>query len=444
MFKLVIRIVLIFLGVIILTFLRYRFFKNTNTRVDTTKTVYITKNDSTFNLIRNDEKFYIKGASGNKYLKELSKIGGNTIRVYDTENLQTILDSAAVNSLAVIVDIYLPKYKKETNFYAIEENRKELRRNVKVLVNKYKNHPALLLWNLGNEVDYPRVVRKNSFINTFNNLIDLIHNIDPNHPISTSITKKEIFSILFHSPKLDLYGFNTFGNLKDLQSVINTATFLIKPFPHYLSEYANNGPWEEQTTAWSVPIEQTSIKKAEQYRDQYEAYIKTDKKSLGSLVFYWGYKQEYTHTWFSIFDKKGRKSPVYYALESSWNNKAFINPSKASIKYILIDNKGANKNLIFKPNETKNATILLENKLNSNYTYKWSVYKEKWHKNNSTIHTDKPILQQLDNVSNTNKCKFTFTTPTSDGPYRLFIDLYDDQGNFSTSNVPFYVLSDNE
>jgi len=33
-------------------------------------------------------------------------------------------------------------------------------------------------------------------------------------------------------------------------------------------------------------------------------------------------------------------------------------------------------------------------------------------------------------------------TPSVGGPYRLFAKLYDKFGNFSTCNVPFYVVKD--
>ncbi len=447
MIKFILRLTLILLGLVLFGFLIYRFFPN-NKIVDTSKTVYINENEENFDIIRNGKIFHIKGASGNKYLKELSSIGGNTIRVYDTTNLGAILNKAKLNDIAVIIDLYVPKYIDNENYgydyYSSSERRSKLIHNTKELVNKYKNHPALLFWNLGNEVDYPLVLRKNNFIDTFNKLIDVIHDTDPNHPVTTSIIrKKEIFSILFHSPQLDLIGFNIFGNLKNLKSDIKIAYLLAKPFPYYLSEFANNGPWEEQFTSWQVPIEQTATKKAEQYNDQYELYIKPDQKSLGSLAFYWGSKQEYTHTWYSIFDEKGRKSQTYYALESAWNNKKYEGSnSTVKIKHILIDDKGAKDDLIYKPNATKSATLYLEDEVDSTYTYKWNIYKEKWHENNSIDVINKPLLDS--DTLNNRKRSFTFKTPLDEGPYRLFVDVYDNKGNFSSCNAPFYVLNDNE
>ncbi|WP_282122973.1 glycoside hydrolase family 2 TIM barrel-domain containing protein [Algibacter mikhailovii] len=442
--KLVLRLALVLFGLVLFCFLIYRFYPVVDKVIGPEKTVYIKKSDGKFNIIRNGEVFYIKGAAGNKYLKELSSIGGNTIRVYDTINLGAILDSARIYNLAVIVDIYMPKYNQSNDFYSFEENRMKLGLNIKHLVNRYKNHPSLLFWNLGNEINYPIVLMKNDFIDTFNNLIDSIHDIDPNHPVTTSIIrKKEVFSVLFHSPQLDLFGFNIFGHIKSLESDIRIANFLVKPFPYYLSEYANNGPWEEELTKWYVPVEQTTTKKAEQFSERYELYIKTDKQSLGSLAFYWGNKQECTHTWFSIFDEKGNKSNTFYALESAWNNKSYIqNNSHVGIKYMLIDNKGAKDNLVYKPNEIKYATLYLEGEVDSTYTYEWNIYKEKWHEHHSVELINRPILCS-DSLNNSYRA-FSFKTPLYEGSYRLFVNVYDNKGNFSSSNIPFYVLNINE
>lgn len=35
-----------------------------------------------------------------------------------------------------------------------------------------------------------------------------------------------------------------------------------------------------------------------------------------------------------------------------------------------------------------------------------------------------------------------FVAPAVEGPYRVFATIYDDQGNFSTCNTPFYVVTD--
>ncbi|WP_299390551.1 hypothetical protein [uncultured Gelidibacter sp.] len=209
--------------------------------------------------------------------------------------------------------------------------------------------------------------------------------------------------------------------------------------PYYISEYANNGPWEERKTLWSVPVEQTSAKKAEQYADNYRTYILSDTRSMGDLVFYWGQKQEHTHTWFSIFDEEGRKSQVYYNLKSLWGQHTSKAEMPPQIKYMLINQQGSKDTLIYNAKDIKTAQILMEDKADTTLQYKWEIFKEGWsykvaEKEKRPKNVPLKIIEKHDNI-------LTFRVPEKDGPYRIFVYVYDQKGNFSTTNVPFYVLN---
>ncbi|PKQ46004.1 glycoside hydrolase family 2 TIM barrel-domain containing protein [Confluentibacter flavum] len=413
--------------------------------IDKTKDVYIVEDSTGFNLFRKGKLFGIKGAAGNgEHLEALSDIGGNTIRLYDTINIQSILDRAHSNNIAVIVDIPIPKYDKKYNFYSDEENIIVLKSTVKNFVNTYKNHPALLFWNLGNELEYPEVLIKNDFIKAFNDLIDMVHDIDPNHPVGTSnqYDRWQILSINFHSPNLDFLGFNIFGSLWSLNSRYKELSYIIKQLPYYISEYGNSGPWESTLTPWDAPIEQTSTKKGEQYRNQYNLYIAIDENSMGSLVFYWAQKQERTHTWFSIFDDEGRKSQVYYEMQACWDNSSIINDFPPKLKEMTIDGKRAEDELIYKPNDIKTASLLLDGEIDNTFKYQWEIYEEGWYYKIYDIE-NKPILISK-SPDNQGDLIFTFKTPNIEGPYRIFVHVYDEKGNFSTANIPFYVLEAND
>ncbi len=414
--------------------------KERKIHVDESKSVYIKTNDSGSVLFRNGKPFKIQGATGNASLKLLSKIGGNTIRIYDTINLETILDKAFENQLAVIVDINLPKYSEKYHYYDDQEKNNEIKLKVAKLVNKYKNHPALLLWNLGNELKYPLVFRENNFIKTYNELIDIIHITDPNHLVSTTLTPSQriTFAIHYHSPNLDLVGFNVFGNIWRIESVFKKVNIFTKPLPYFVGEYAYNGPWEQEKTSWGAPIEPTSTKKAEQYFERYNTYIKNDVLSLGALAFYWGQKQERTHTWFSIFDQEERTSELFYKLNELWGGQISNVKYPPKINYMLIDERGAQENLVYKPNMEKTAKLIFEHEIDFTYQFVWKIYAEGWD-NNKTDIEKAPIEISKDTIVVNNS--YAFKTPSKPGPYRIFVYLYDGFGNYSTTNIPFYVLN---
>ena len=226
---------------------------------------------------------------------------------------------------------------------------KALIKKIKVVVKKLKNHPALLMWNVGNEMNYPFVLVKNSFIKTFNGIIDMIHQEDPNHPVSTAllrVSRKSRASIYIHSPQIDLLSFNIFGNAKDLNYRLNQISYLFGASPYYISEFGSDGYWEGEKTLWKAPIEKTSTKKAEQIKTRYQIIAENkDGACLGSLVFYWGNKFESTYTWFSLFSDN-YKSEILKELENLWR-KSNLNPTLLGLDYMLVDGKGAADNIVF-------------------------------------------------------------------------------------------------
>ena len=48
--------------------------------------------ENKWQLLVNNEPYYIKGAGGHEYLDELVKAGGTTIRTWSTEDADKILD----------------------------------------------------------------------------------------------------------------------------------------------------------------------------------------------------------------------------------------------------------------------------------------------------------------------------------------------------------------
>ena len=200
-------------------------------------TVYIKKTQNGYGIIRNGKPFYIKGAAAYSHFNELAEAGGNTMRIYDTVNLANILDEAYLNNLAVIVDIPIPQY---SELYYSNANRDDiavLKSRIKELVTKHKDHPSLLMWNLGNELNHPFRLRKNTFMKTFNELIEIIKEEDPNHPVSTAInfvSRKMMANLWFRSRKLDVIGFNIFGNIQVIHPHINFIAFIFGKRPYYV------------------------------------------------------------------------------------------------------------------------------------------------------------------------------------------------------------------
>ncbi len=404
-------------------------------------TVHIKKEEGHYVLHKNGVPFYIQGASGNSHFDELHKIGGNTIRVYDTTGLKNTLDRAQISQLAVIVDLPLPRFTPQSHFYRNKQNIEQLLDTYEKLIIRHASHPALLAWNLGNEVNYPIHPKYDYFYTVFNDLLALIHKRDPNHPVSTSLSismlRRKIFSLRWHSPDLDFVSLNVFGKLKEAQQELSSISWFWDG-PYLLSEWGINGPWETRYTSWQAPIESTSTKKAEHLKDRYLKYIKKKApNSLGNLVFYWGQKQERTHTWFSLFDKKGYRTQQTQELQKLWSKQPIKNIAP-QINYMLLDQKGALDNCLFAPGVLKQAQIFLNDPVNNSLKIHWELLPENWGYNLGDPQYQPPVLNNFNKQQN--KTDLIFETPKKEGAYRLFAHIYDNHGNVASANTPFYVL----
>lgn len=402
--------------------------------------VHIKKVEGSFQLYRNGAPFYIKGASGNSHFEELANSGANTIRVYDTLNLQSVLNEAQKHGLAVIVDIPLPKYDEQFPEYNDDAKNEELKLKVKYLVQKFRDHPALLFWNLGNEVRYPVKLFPNKFIKTYNDLIEIIHLEDPNHLVSTTVQRRtDILAIARHSPKLDLLGYNIFGTINKVPSHIKSMNFILSgSFPYYISEWGIDGFWETAYTKWGASIEPTSTKKNEQLRTRYDDILNAGDNCQGSLVFHWGQKHECSKTWFSLFGENGEKSEMVYTLNNVWTGQDKKNQD-IGLDYMLLDGRGAPSSIVLPSGTFTKAELKLKKLINDSLKISWELYPDYCRLEGIGKEIKEP-KKITDAITSESGLTVTFETPMEEGPYRLYAYLENQDGFVASCNTPFYVI----
>lgn len=412
------------------------------TAFDEKSSVYIKKDSEKYTVYRNGEPFVIKGASGFTNLKALKEAGGNTIRVWDTLHLKDILDSASHYQIAVVVGLPMLSSEYVDGFYNDDIKTKRFEKDILTIVNKFKNHPSVLFWCLGNELVFPNRPKYNKFYETFNKIVSLIHVNDPNHPVTTtllSVQKKNIFNITFRT-EIDFLSFNIFGALKTFSTDIKSIDWFWKG-PFLITEWGIEGPWTTDfQNAWGAYIESTSTKKAEQYLELYQKYMPyKDPRYLGSMVFYWGQKQELTPTWFSLFDENGIKTEAVNVMQYIWTGKK-ATATAPLLNYMLLNGKGAKDNIFLKPGAIANGEVLFTQSNQEELSYRWELMKEDWHKPNGIFSEKKP--EKLEGLILENKgVGVKFKIPDQEGPYRLFVYIYNHSGYLATANTPFYAIS---
>lgn len=431
-------------GIFFVAVLLYSCSDNNNRNSKTIRAVYIQSQNGKYTLYRNGKPFFIKGAAGYTNLQKLKEAGGNTIRTWDTTGIDTVLKNANKYGMAVVVQLPVPYNDDMDAFYNNDKKVDAFLKDYTRFINKYKSNKAILMWCLGNELGFPYKPKYNKFYDVFNQLIDLIHQYDPDHPVTTTMInfeKKKIMNIKART-NIDLISFNIFGAIKSLSSDLEEFDWAWSG-PFMITEWGIDGPWTgTDQTAWGAYIENSSTKKAEQYYEAYHKYMPvSNPRFLGSMVFYWGYKQETTPTWFSFFDQKGNMSQSVNIIEHAYTGK-WPQYNAPAIKFMLLDNKGAKDNILYKPGIVANARVWLTD-TTGNLRYEWNVLPEDWFKVQHVYNQkfNKPLDDLL--IGERHLKEAVFRIPAKEGPYRVYVTVYNDKGYFATANTPFYVVEDN-
>ena len=104
-------------------------------------------------------------------------------------------------------------------------------------VNQYKNHPAILMWEFGNEFNYHPEWFGNNIQNWYDvleNCASTVKSIDPNHPVSTGHGEVPDTQALNSCPSVDVWGMNVYRWLSPDSAIDELAAQTDKAM--YISE----------------------------------------------------------------------------------------------------------------------------------------------------------------------------------------------------------------
>jgi hypothetical protein len=397
----------------------------------------ILKQNNNWSLYHNDKPFYIKGAVGWHDYKLLKTCGANSVRLQASRRQ---LDRAWEEGLYAMAGLPV-RGERNGMDWDDQEMVEAQKQKVLNLVTELKNHPAVMCWAIGNELDWippGRPCNPNLWIR-LNDIAQAIHALDPDHPVLTVVGtgqfEQKIKHIALDCSDMDLLGINTYS---DIQEVINLAD-THWPKSYVIAEWGPTGHWQVPKTLWNAPIEQTSSEKAQVYYHRYFNVISKHKSNcLGSYVFLWGEKQETTHSWYGMFRDGLMTESVdvmKYAWSGTWpGNRAPI------VLDIHIEDFDDKKNVILKPQKNYRAYVICYDVDHDTLIYDWDIRPEVEIPENSYAGgMEKPTKIIPGLISNGGGPQISFTTPKLKGPYRLFVQIADGQNNAGYGNIPFYL-----
>jgi hypothetical protein len=392
--------------------------------------------DGGYTLVRDGEPYYIRGAGGANHPEELVYLGGNSIRTWGVDEADNALAVAEKYGFTVMFGLWVQHERHGFDYNNEAAVQKQLENFTRV-VEKYKDHPSILLWGVGNEVDL--FYTNTKVWDAIQDIAAMIHRVDPNHPTTTvtaGLDSNEVYEVMRRAPDIDIYGFNTYGDIERHSN--NIQKFGWKG-PYIISEWGPNGHWEVAKTTWGAPIEQTSTEKAASYNERYTKFIasKTDF-CIGSYVFLWGQKQETTSTWYGLFSPDGNPTEPLDKLYVAWEGKTPPN-SAPSISAISLDGKQGVESIILKSGNTYSASLEASDPDGDKIKVEWLVYPESANTKAGGDFEDalQPELGILKKRKNTG---VEIIAPDKEGAFRLFVFVTDKGKRTAYANIPFYVV----
>lgn len=396
--------------------------------------------DGKYELLVNNRPFYIKGA-GIEFgeIPALAKHNGNAFRTWRTNNgLQSgkeVLDEAQKYGLMVLMGIEIARERHGFDYDDTKAVKEQFER-VKAEVVELKDHPALLMWGIGNELNLRYTNPK--VWDAVNEISEMIHELDTNHLTTTSlagISKQEVDYINERASDLDLLSFQIYGKLAELPKMVKESGW---NGAYMVTEWGPTGHWEVPKTAWGVSIEENSTLKAAGYLERYTAAIEADSLyCIGSYVFLWGQKQERTPTWYGVFLENGFETESVDVMHYLWNENTWPENRTPQIEEFTLDAKTAYENVVLEKGKEYTAQVKIHDFNNDSISYKWEVLAESTDLKDGGDYESRPETIHVD-VKRDAEGLLRFIAPNS-GQYRLFVYANDGFEHCATANIPFLV-----
>ncbi len=418
--------------------------KNKNIK-ETPSKVELKKTDNKYRLYVNNKPFYIKGAGlEGGDIESLASHGANSFRTWRTDNgkqtAKEVLDEAQKNGLMVLMGIDIGRDRHGYDYDDTEWVRSQYEA-VKTQVIEIKNHPALLAWAVGNELNLHNSNKK--VWSAINDISRMIHEIDGNHPTTTTFagfSKENADDFEKYCPDIDFISIQMYGDIINLQERLKNANY---NGPYMVTEWGATGHWEMPKTEWGIPIEQTGTEKAKAVRERWERAINIDQENcLGSYIFLWGQKQERTPTWYGLFTENNKEIEVIDVMHEIWTGQKQEN-SCPSIDTILFDGKNRFENVkLIGGKEIILKTIAHDQDGDSLTMFVEILPDMPENYGDGGDYEDRSeAVIKSEHIPYTDN--FKVIIPQTEGAYRIFVYITDNNKKVATANIPFYVVGNN-
>lgn len=394
--------------------------------------VKLTKTAVGYQLTRNGEPYFIRGAGGSGPNDLLAKAGGNSLRTWGADHLDKVLDDAHQAGLSVAVGIWLGHERHGFNYNDADQVATQFAKAGEIIA-RYKDHSAVLLWGIGNEMEGYGAGDNAAIWSAINNIASLAKRLDPNHPtmtVTAEIGGDRVKNIHRLCPDIDIVGINCYGGIA---SLAERYAKVGGTKPYIVTEFGPAGVWETPKNSFGAVVELSSTEKAARYRDAWHDAIAGEKgKCLGGYAFTWGNKQEATATWFGMLLPDGSRLGAVDALTQEWTGKQPANRCPTIEKLSLSGSYQVD------PDAVVTATLAAKDPDDDKLSVRWVLEREPLSLGTGGDAEEVPPTFPEAIIKATPE-QAQVRMPAGGGIYRLYAYVSDGFGNAAVANVPLKV-----
>jgi hypothetical protein len=357
-------------------------------------------------------------------------MGVNTIRTWGTDSTtQPLLTAAAPYGIKVINGFWLSQSADYLNDSAYKTSTLN---SIVQNVNQYKNDPAVLMWDIGNEVllNLPNVysgsqltAEENAYAQYVDQIAVAVHQADPNHPVlSTDAWRPGIFSFYQKdAPHLDLIGVNDYGDTCNLKANWSSDGFTK---PYIVTESGPAGEWEVPNDANGVPVQETDQQNAAGYGTAWACITGNPGISLGGTLFNYGTENDFGGVWYNL--KTG-----------GWNRLSYYEVARLfggtpqSDTPPVISSMTVGSDSAVPAGGQFPVSVSVSDPDGDPMTYNLML---------STKYTDGSTGLSYATFTQTGASSFSVTAPRGIGVYKVYVYAYDGHGNAGIETESFRVV----
>jgi hypothetical protein len=267
-------------------------------------------------LLRDGRPYEVRGAGARTRLETLKATGGNSIRTWGAgDDILPLLNQCEKLGLTAMVGLWLGHKEHGFDYDSPAQVRKQLD-DARSAVKKFKDHPALLAWGVGNEMEL--AAPGASTWKAVEEIAAMIRTEDPDHPpiaVVADMWPEKMDQILAHTSSLAALGVNSYGGLPTLHERMARWTK-----PYLITEFGI--PGDVPQTPWKRPLEPTSTEKATRYEEYFRAGIQKQRgRVCGSYVFYWGQSEVGPASWHNAFLATGERLALVDTMRRLWTGR---------------------------------------------------------------------------------------------------------------------------